>query len=130
MPAAKKPDVIDVATAAERLGVAKTTVWGMVKRGELTIVGYANDGESAAGGSRARMLLDAAEVDKAPHGRRRGHPKAEVGKLRGAAYARLRAGGKSPADIARKYNVSRQAVADALARFDAAQQPKATRKSR
>lgn len=123
MAAAKKPDVIDVATAAERLGVAKTTVWGMVKRGELTVVSF-------EGPTRARMMLSAAEVDAAPHGRRRGHPKAEVGKLRGAAYARLRAGGKSPSDIARKYNVSRQAVADALARFDAAQQPKATRKSR
>lgn len=124
MAAAKK--TIDVAAAAARLGVAKTTVWGMIKRGELFIVGYEGEGE----GARTRMMLDAADVDAAPHGRRRGHPKAEVGKLRGAAYARLRAGGKSPSDIARKYNVSRQAVADALARFDAAQQPKAPRKSR
>lgn len=113
MPAATK--TIDVATAAERLGVAKTTVWGMVKRGELSVVSY--EGE----GLRARMMLDADEVDKAPHGRRRGHPKAEVSKLRGAAYAKLRAAGKSPSEIARKYEVSRQAVADALARFDAAQ---------
>lgn len=118
MPATKH---IDVATAAEKLGVAKTTVWGMVKRGELSVVAYEGQG------ARARMMLDADEVDRAPHGRHRGHPKAEVGKLRGAAYAKLRAAGKSPSDIARKFEVSRQAVADALARFDAAQKPRKSR---
>lgn len=118
MPAAK---TIDVASAATKLGVAKTTVWGMIKRGELFVVAY--EGE----GARTRMMLSAADVDAAPHGRRRGHPKTDVAKLRGATYARLRAGGKSPADIARKYNVSRQAVADALSRFDAAQKPRKSR---
>ena len=116
--APKEKKRVDVAGAAKLLGVTTSTVYGMVQRGELSVVGY----------DEGRMLLDAAEVERQPH-RRRGHPRQPAASLAGATYAAEVAKGKSPADVARLHDVSRQDVSRAIARYNAARRREARAKA-
>lgn len=105
---------ITVTEAAKEIGVAASTVYGMVARGELTRY---PDGAS--------ILLDPREVAKVPR-RGRGRQRGPASELAGAEYARLREDGMSVSEIAARYQVTHQAVSSEIAYYR--QRERATRR--
>ena len=99
------PRRVTVADAAKEIGVAPSTVYGMVARGELTRY---PDG--------SQILLDPKEVARVPR-RHRGRQRGPANELVGALYARLYANGMSMSEIAARYNVTHQAVSGEIAYY-------------
>lgn len=97
--------MITIAEATKRLGLARSTVLSMVQRQEIT--GKLVDG---------MWLLDEDSVAAAPR-RGRGHPALPSDRLRGAAFTRDLASGRTKSEIAKIYGVSRQDVDQAVDRY-------------
>lgn len=101
-----------VTEAAEKTGVAPTTIYGMIKRGEVS-----------ASASGAVLQLDEPALRAMPR-RRVGHPRSAPRQLKGAGYAAaLRALPESDQSVnivAAAFGVTPAAVRDAVARYERA----------
>lgn len=102
---------LSVLDAARAIGCAPSTVRSMIRRGELAAE---RDGDG-------RVWLSPADVAAAPH-RPRGAPKLGADRMVGRQYQRLAGRLGSVAAAARRLKLSRQDVADAIARYNAARQ--------
>jgi excisionase family DNA binding protein len=96
---------LTVEEAARRLGKAASTVYGMIKRGELRT--YDEGGQ---------MRISEEVVAAAPR-RTRGHPRVGAGALRGKKYAALADKGHTIAEIAKRFGVTTQAVSHEILRY-------------
>jgi len=101
--------LLDVPAAAKKIGIAPSTVRGMIARGELPHT------KDASG----RVWLEAADVAATPRrsrGRQPQDPKNLIGRLYKSQVAKL----GSIQEVADKYQLTHQAVSDAIARYEAA----------